>query len=131
MALRDLLDSTGKEKKRKERAKATRDIAIGVGIATFSAAAGIATGMLIAPKSGRETRKDMKDNTLSFNNAVEKRAKAFKKSTAHSAQMVGDAIKEVHEKSGSIGSDIKAGLHEIKQDIHHAAAAVSNEFDNH
>jgi hypothetical protein len=60
MALKDLLDITGKEKKRKQKVKTAKMIALGVGVAAVTAAAGVATGILIAPKSGKETWEDIR-----------------------------------------------------------------------
>jgi ketopantoate reductase len=59
MVLKEMLDITGKQKKRKERTTAVQKIAIKASIATVAAAAGVATGILLAPKSGRETREDL------------------------------------------------------------------------
>jgi hypothetical protein len=64
MALKDLLDLTGKEKLRKKRTKTVQTIAVGVGAVVAAAAAGVATGILIAPKPGRETREDLKQTCI-------------------------------------------------------------------
>lgn len=131
MTFLNLLDMTGKEKKRKARAITAQKIAIGVGIVTVAAATGVATGILIAPKSGKETREDMKKTALSFNDAVQKRTKSFKASAANGVQKAGDAVNDIHDKAAGVKEDIKDGLHGIKRDIRHATANISNEFGNH
>jgi gas vesicle protein len=130
MVLKNLLDMTGKEKKRKQRVKTAQMVALGVGVAAVTAAAGVATGILIAPKSGKETRKDMKKRVLSFNDAVQRKAVKIKNSAADAAQTVGNAIKDIHKKTTGVNQDIKDGLHDIKRDIQHTAKHVSHELGN-
>ena len=53
-------------------AKNTNKFAVG---AVFAAAAGYVTGLLTAPKSGKETRKDIHDGALKARNEAEKKLK--------------------------------------------------------
>ena len=53
MSMRNLLDLVSKEKIKKERKKAAQKFAVGMGVV---ATAGVATGILYAPKSGKKTR---------------------------------------------------------------------------
>ena len=53
MIIKDLLDMAGKDKKKKQRAQNAKKLAAGIGIA---ATVGVAAGVLLAPKSGKETR---------------------------------------------------------------------------
>jgi hypothetical protein len=50
-------DLASKERRKNERVNATRKFAIGMG---FAAVVGVAIGILFAPKSGKETREDIK-----------------------------------------------------------------------
>lgn len=130
MVFKDLLGMTAQDRKKKERAKAAGQIALGVGIAVIAAAAGVATGILIAPKSGKETREDMKNRASSFNDAIQRKAEAIKESAAHSAQAAGNAVKDVHAGAEIVRNGVKGGLHDVKQDIHHAAATISEDLGN-
>ncbi|MCM1567698.1 YtxH domain-containing protein [Dehalobacter sp. 4CP] len=65
MIFKDLLLLVNKEKRERERVKAAQKIAVGMGAAV---AVGVATGILFAPKSGKETRRNIKNNAI---NAVE------------------------------------------------------------
>ena len=61
MILRDLLDLVSKEKRKRERVKAAQKFAVGMGVI---AAVGVVSGILFAPKSGKETREDMKKKAV-------------------------------------------------------------------
>ena len=61
MNIRELIESANKEKKKKERAIAAQNLAVGMGVvATLS----VATGILFAPKSGKETRELIKKKAV-------------------------------------------------------------------
>jgi len=99
MILRDLLSLASKEKRKKERVKAVQKFAVGMGVA---AAVGVATGVLFAPKSGKETRADLKKkavNTIeTIKGTVQKKAETVKDAAAHAAQEVRNVIKDAYEK---------------------------------
>jgi len=130
MILRDLLDLVSKEKRKKERVKVAQKFAVGMGVV---AAVGVATGILFAPKSGKETREDLKKKALNIGETikgtVQKKAETVKDSAAHAAQEVCNVIKDVHGKAEGVKKDIKDGYHEITQDIHKTAENISNEFN--
>ena len=86
MILRDLLDVINTERRRKERIKAVQNIAVGIGIVT---AVGVVTGVLSAPKSGRETRQEMK---LKAVNTIE---------------TIKDVIKDIYIKAEHLKEDTK------------------------
>lgn len=119
----------GKNKREGESIKTVRKIALGVGAA---AAAGVAAGLLIAPKSGKETRRNMKKYVANavdtFKDAVQKNAETVKDSTVHAAHEIQNIIEDVQEKTESVIMDIKDGSHEISQDIHETAENISNEL---
>ena len=128
MILRDLLDLVSKEKRRQERVKAAQKFAVGMGVV---AAVGVAIGIIFAPKSGKETRADLKQRAINtvetIKDTVQKKSEAVKDSTAHAAQEVSDVIKDVHGETERVKKDIKDGYHEITQDIHETAENISNE----
>ena len=106
MILRDLLDLVSNEKRKKERAKAAQKFAVGMGVV---ATVGVATGILFAPKSGKETREDLKskavDTMETIKDTVQKNVETVKDSAVHAAQEVRNAIKEVHEKTEGVKED--------------------------
>lgn len=129
MIIKELIGNIGKEKKRKERVKAAQKLAVVMGAA---AAVGMATGLLLAPKSGKETREEFKKkavNTIEdIKDTVQKKAEAVKDSTTHAAKDVRNFIKDVHGKKEGVEKDIKNGLHELKQDINETAEDIANEI---
>jgi hypothetical protein len=72
----------------------------------------------------------MKDNVVSFNEAVQKRTEVFKKSAAYSAQTVGNAIKNIHENTEDIKTDVKEGLHVVADEVRITTKHVISELDN-
>jgi gas vesicle protein len=59
MIMKDFMGMVTRDKRKKVRADAAKQIAVSVGVAVIAAAAGVATGILLAPKSGRETREEL------------------------------------------------------------------------
>lgn len=59
MSLAKLIEEKRKAKSRKEKAKTTKNIAVG---ATVGILAGLAGGVLFAPKAGKETRDSLKES---------------------------------------------------------------------
>lgn len=128
MMIKDLIESAGKEKRKQERVKVIRKVVVGMSVV---AVAGVATGILLAPKSGKETREDLKIKAVktiqNIKSTVREKAEAVKDSVTHAEQEIGNVIKDVHEKTEVVKKDIKDGSHEIKQDIHKAAENISRE----
>src|SRR5665647_677933 len=114
MTIRHLLDMVNRDKRKKERVKAALEISIGMGIATFL---GVAIGVLIAPKAGRETRKDLKlkaEHAVdAIKHTVHEKAETVKDSAAFAAQELGKVIKDVRGKTEDVKKDIKEGGQEI------------------
>lgn len=59
MNLYKMIEKKKKERKRKENIKIAK-------VATITTAVGVVSGILLAPKSGKETRNDIKDKTVEF-----------------------------------------------------------------
>lgn len=130
MSLSNLLDLVSKEKIKKEREKAARKFAAGMGIV---AVAGVATGMLYAPKSGKETRENMRKKVVNIaktiKSSVQKKVETAKDSAAHAEQEFSDMIKDVYGKTESVTKEIKGGCQEITQDIYKTAENISTELN--
>ena len=60
MNLRDIVNLVNKEKRKIERTKTVKHAVVSTAGIVAVAAAGVTIGMLIAPKSGEQTRKDIK-----------------------------------------------------------------------
>lgn len=122
MIFRELLDFGSKERRKRDRKKTAQKFAVGMGVV---ATLGVATGIILAPKSGKETREDMKKNAVNtvetIKETVQKKVEMVKDSAANAAQNVGNAIKDVQEKTEDVKKDIKDGYHEVTQNIHKTA----------
>jgi len=118
MTLKDFLNMANKEKRRKDRIKAAQNIAVGMGIV---ATAGVATGILIAPKSGKETREGIKMKAVNtvetIKDKVQERADIIKDSAINAKQEVNNKIKDIKEKTEDVKKDIKDGYDEITEDV--------------
>ena len=129
MILNDLIDLVGKEKRKKEGVKAAQRFAVGMGVV---AAVSVTTGILFAPKSGKETREDLKKKAVNtvetIKDTVQKKAETVKDSAAHAAKEAYNVLKDVYEKTESVKKDIKDGYHEMTQDIDKTAEIISNEL---
>ncbi len=130
MSIRNLLDMVSKEQRKKEKEKAAQKFAVGMSVV---AVAGVATGMLIAPKSGKETRENMKIKAVNavetIKDTVHKKVETAKDSAAYAEQEIANIIKDIHGKTEDVKKDIKDGCHEITQDIHKTAENISNELN--
>ena len=82
---------------------AVKKIALGAAIA---AAAGYVTGVLTAPKSGKQTRKDLKDSATKGMTEAERELKKIHTELA-------DLIGEVKDKSGALGSKTSKELNDL------------------
>lgn len=80
-----------------------------------AALAGLAAGVLAAPKSGKETRQDIKNKVDEFKNVADKKASQTKdaakdsaKSIRTGAQRVGEVASETaHEARENVGKHFK------------------------
>ncbi len=115
MILRDLLAVLSTEKRKKERVKAAQKYAIGIGVA---AAAGVAAGILFAPKPGKETREDLMRKSVSTVEAikatVQKKAETVKDSAAHAAQEICNIVQDVHGNMEGVKRNMNDYCHETQ-----------------
>jgi len=130
MILRELLDSMNLEKRRQERAKAARNCAVGM---CAAATAGVVVGILCAPKSGKETREELKSKCFkscrAMKDTLHQKVEMAKDYAADAEQAATDFIKDVTEKTEAVKKDIKEGSHEIKADVQKTAEKISNELN--
>jgi len=112
MILKDLIELVSKERRRQERVKTAQKFAVGMGILT----AGVATGIIFAPKSGKATRADLKNiaaNILeNIKDTVQMKAETVKDCAANAAQEAGNGIKDVKGKTEGVKKHLKDGHHE-------------------
>jgi len=87
MFFNTMLDMVNRKKRDEDRRKASINFALGMGIA---ATIGLLKGILYAPKSGKETRDELKkkaeDALETIREKVKHKAEIVKKTTAHAAQ---------------------------------------------
>ncbi len=112
MILKDLIELVSKERRRQESIKTAQKFAVGMGILT----AGVATGIIFAPKSGKATREDLKNIAATvvenIKDTVQMKAEAVKDCAAHAAHEAGNVTKDVQEKTEGVKKNIKDGHHE-------------------
>jgi hypothetical protein len=84
MPIKDLLDISGNARK-KAKAKAAKRVAIEVGAVTAAAAAGVVAGILLAPKSGKETREDIRKKAGEVTETIKKKVSSLKGSAGQDA----------------------------------------------
>ncbi|HSH35928.1 YtxH domain-containing protein [Schnuerera sp.] len=94
MKLIDLLNEKKKKAERQEKVDTAKKIAIGTAI-------GAITGILFAPKSGKETREDI--------------AKKTKETTETVKKSVKDSVESIKEVEGKVRDDIKDKVREFKE----------------
>jgi gas vesicle protein len=134
MIFKDLHDLVYREKMKRERANAVKKFAVGAGIFAGAVAIGVVTGIMIAPKSGKETRKDLmkkaEETVESIKSAVHKTSDTVKASAADVAQNAKEAVKDAQAKAKDVKKDIKNGYREVKQTVHKTAEKVSDSLKN-
>lgn len=101
--------------------KRTKRFAIG---AVVAAAAGYVAGILTAPKSGKETRKDIKDTAVRTYNAAEKELKVLH---TELSKLMDEAGKKAQELKGSAQKNLDkavAGAKVAKEKARELLSAV-------
>lgn len=99
----------------------------------FTFVVGVAIGILFAPKSGKETREDLKNKTVNtietIKDLAQKKAGMMKCCASHVAQEVCNTIQDAKEKTEDINKDIEEGYQDIKQDIHRTSENISKDLN--
>src|SRR5665647_1015963 len=103
MIIKELLEMAGKDKKKKQRAQNAKKLAAGIGIA---ATVGVAAGVLLAPKSGKETRQDIMDKAEDVvettKEIAHKKVEFVKDSASQAAHEIKGVIKGAHIKKDAV-----------------------------
>lgn len=94
MSLKEVLNKAKKEKKKAKAIETAKKVGVGLGV---GAAVGAAAGVLLAPKAGEETRKDIAD------------------AARNTAQSVKEGAGEVGEKISRIVEEGKVRIASIKK----------------
>ncbi len=126
MFLENLLDLIRHEKRKQVRVETAQEFAIGMGIV---ATAGAALGIIYASKSEKGVLENMKKKisniSESIKETVQNGSKTVQDTAEHAAQKVCDAVDNADNKSEVVNKNMKRGIHEVSQDIHKTAEAIS------
>lgn len=128
MSIKDLTDMIGKGSRKKQRAKDAKIMAAGIGAA---AVAGVAAGILLAPKAGKETREDIKNKAAEVvdttKEVVQDKAEHVKEAAVHVAEEIGDVIKEAKNKrsaKAAFKKEVNEEVAEVEKKIEDAAKVI-------
>ena len=124
MSLKDVLYEARRERDRRHRSEAAKRIAVGTIIGSVI---GVASGLLFAPKAGKETREDLANYAKDTTDEVRLRA--------------GEAYDTLREKEARLRTDIKdkyenfvdrnmTELDPVKEDLHNIKHDVNSLFKN-
>lgn len=110
MIIKDILDMANREKRKAVRARTAKCVAgYTLGMVAV-AAAGVAIGMLFSPKSGKETRGDIKkkvEETIdTIKDKVHEKEEMAIDSVANAAKDASNDIKDAHEKTKVTKTDM-------------------------
>lgn len=94
MNLSKLIAEKKKKQARKAKMNTAKNLTIG---ALVGVAAGAVTGVLLAPKSGKETREDLKNKSAEINNNIKTKASEIKSSTVSNISEAKSRINEYLE----------------------------------
>jgi len=130
MILKEFIYLANKEKRRKDKVKVVQYLAVGIGAV---ATAGLATGILLAPISGKETRENIKKKAVStigiIKDKVNKNVDKIKDNAENAEKEINDIISDIGEKKEDVKKDIKDGYNEITKDINKTAKNISSELE--
>lgn len=90
--------------------------------ALIGAAAGFVTGVLLAPKSGKETRKDIKDGALKAKDAAVEKAEELKGKATQVAE-------DVTKKANTVKGDVTEKAEELKSRVEQAVEGAQKGFN--
>ena len=96
--IRNIIDEKRRAVERKKKMKAAKDVATGAALGT---AIGAVTGLLLAPKSGKETRKDIADKSKEVADTVK--------------YTIEDSVEVTREWTDKIMQDVKENVDVLKE----------------
>lgn len=91
--------------------------------AVIGAAAGVVAGMLTAPKSGKDTRTDLKRKADELKTDANATAEKVKAKTAKTAE-------EVKARADKVATDAKATVNDYRGRVERASDSAKKEFKN-
>lgn len=94
--------------------------------ALLGAAAGFVAGILTAPKSGKETREDLKDTAVKVKDDVTLKASQAKDKAADVAS---DVIDKASKVSAKVADNVATAAKDFKSHSHDAAASAKKNID--
>jgi len=121
MLQNDLKKLLNKEKNKKKRIKTVTNVIKGV---SAIAVTGVAAGILLSPKAGKETREDLNDKAQK---KVDDLLEPLKENESMSEKM-DEAVKDIKDKTTAIKKDMKKGLKEIDKDVAKTKKKISKEI---
>lgn len=114
MSLYGLIEEKRKAKLRKERARAVKNVSIGTVLGITIGSIG---GVLLAPKSGKETREDIKVAATDLNDTVRTKLTETKTTTINNLTEAKRKINEYLSSKDNIKDEAKQEFDELIQDI--------------
>ncbi|MCR1949521.1 YtxH domain-containing protein [Clostridium sp. DSM 100503] len=120
MNLTKLIEQKKKEKAKREKAKVTKNVALG---ATICIAAGLASGLLFAPKSGKDTRKSLKKTAKDLSNTIKNKTIDITEDTKSNFDDAKSKISKYLESKKTITSDFE------KKSTEEVTTENNNEFN--
>lgn len=123
--IRNIIDEKRRDAARKRKMKTAKDVATGAAIGT---ALGAVTGLLFAPKSGKETRKDIADKSKevadNVKHTIEDSVEVTKEWTDKIMQDVKVNVDVLKEKKSQLKNDFKEESAEVLEDIGEGIANI-------
>lgn len=101
----------------------------GLGI-ILGALAGILAGFLTAPKSGKETRKDLKNKALDIKGSAERKLKDAHKELGNLSDEAKSKAKELKGKAKEEMDDLAARADELKDQVKKAITSIKSGDDD-
>jgi gas vesicle protein len=109
MIIRDLLYLASAGKRKNARKASVQRLTVGLCVVTTAAALGVVTGILVAPRSGEETRAGLKKGAVksvaTIKSAILEKADAVKNFTADAAKEVAGTIEGATAKEKTAKKD--------------------------
>lgn len=99
---------------KKSKNKSKQSIAIPIGAFAIGALAGALAGVLFAPKSGKETREDIKDAVAKINRDVAHRLSSLKEVTEDKYHQIVESVVGAYEKNKDV---TQAQARVLKKDL--------------